>query len=283
MTDPSSSAEVLVVGAGPTGLVLALVLTRLGVRVRIIDCNDDVSPYSRALGVHARTLEFYRQLGFADDVVAAGVVARTANLWTRRRRVARVPFDNIGAGLTRYPFVLDYAQDAHEHFLTSKLADAGVHVERRTTLVSVEEREQVRAILRRPDGSTESCECKYVAGCDGSHSSVRDSLGVGFPGGTYERLFYVADVIASGPTVDDGVNVALDDVELLVVFDMKGEGRVRLVGTIRAESANDQRKTWTFDDIGRRPIDRLGLTIERVNWFSTYHVHHRVAGRFRVG
>src|SRR5207342_1659144 len=117
----------------------------------------------------------------------------------------------------------------------------------------------------------------------GAHSAVRTSLGIAFGGGTYQRLFYVADVVARGPTVDDGVNVALDDVELLVVFDMKGPGRVRLVGTIRAESAEEREREWTFDDIGRRPIDRLGLEVEQVNWFSTYRVHHRVADRFRAG
>ena len=79
------------------------------------------------------------------------------------------------------------------------------------------------------------------------------------------------------------MNVALDDAELLVVFDMKGPGRVRLVGTIRVESAQEREREWTFEDVGRRPIDRLGLEVEHVNWFSTYHVHHRVAGRFRVG
>ncbi len=280
----SRSAEVLVVGAGPTGLALALVMARLGVAVRIVDQKAGVAPYSRALGVHARTLEFYRQLGFADDVIDAGVVATTANLWARRQRVARVPFDDIGAGLTRYPFVLDFAQDAHERLLVSRLAAANVQVEWGTSLVRLEEAgDGVRAVLRRSGGDTETCQVRYVAGCDGSHSTVRGSLGIDFGGGTYQRLFYVADVVASGPTVDDGVNVALDDVELLVVFDMKGPGRVRLVGTIRAESAEEREREWTFDDIGRRPIDRLGLEVTQVNWFSTYHVHHRVAGRFRAG
>ena len=279
-----SNAEVLIVGAGPTGLVLALVLARLGVAVRIIDQKESVAPYSRALGVHARTLEFYRQLGFADDVVNAGVVAKTANLWRRRRRVARIQFDDIGTGLTRYPFVLDFAQDAHERLLVSRLAAANVRVEWGTSFVRLDETgDGVHAVLRRPGGDTETCAVRYVAGCDGTHSVVRKNLGIDFGGGTYQRIFYVADVIAHGPTVDDGVNVALDDAELLVVFDMKGPGRVRLVGTIRVESAEEREREWTFEDVGRRPIDRLGLEVEHVNWFSTYHVHHRVAGRFRVG
>src|SRR3954469_25649244 len=122
----SDAVEVLVVGAGPTGLALALWLARFGVAVRVIDRNAGPAAFSRALGVHARTLEFYRQLGFADEVVAGGVIVRSANLWSRRRRVARVEFASIGAGLTRFPFVLDFAQDRHERLLLDQLGAAGI-------------------------------------------------------------------------------------------------------------------------------------------------------------
>ena len=78
----------------------------------------------------------------------------------------------------------------------------------------------------------------YIAGCDGSHSAVRESLGLSFTGGTYERLFYVADVVASGPPINDGVHVDLDEADLLAVFDMKGEGHARFVGTVRPDAVS---------------------------------------------
>src|SRR5919201_23908 len=127
----SNDPQVLVVGAGPTGLALALWLTRLGVRMTIIDKNADVVRASRALGVHARTLEFYRQLGFADDAVNAGEIVPSLNLWARGTKVTSVPFRNVGEGLTRFPFILDFSQDEHERLLIAQLAASGVRVERR--------------------------------------------------------------------------------------------------------------------------------------------------------
>src|SRR6516165_9061606 len=191
---------VLIIGAGPTGLVLALWLTRLGVNVRIIDKTAEPGTTSRALAVQIRTLEFYRQLGFADSLIAEGVKMAAVNLWVKGARTARVPIGRIGEGQTPYPFVLIYPQDAHEQLLIEQLADLGVHVERQTELVHFEQNgDGVRATVRRPDGHEEICDAAYLAGCDGARSFVRESLRVGFPGGTYEDLFYVADVEATGP------------------------------------------------------------------------------------
>jgi 2-polyprenyl-6-methoxyphenol hydroxylase-like FAD-dependent oxidoreductase len=107
-------AQVLVVGAGPTGLVLALWLRRLGVRVRIFDTAAEPGTTSRALGVQARTLELYRQLGIAEAVVARGLEFAAANLWGRGRRVARAAFGEMGRGLSPYPYMLILPQDEHD-------------------------------------------------------------------------------------------------------------------------------------------------------------------------
>lgn len=284
-SEATSESPVLIVGAGPTGLALALWLVKLGVRARIIDKTADAAPYSRALGVHARTLELYRQLGFANEAVAAGIEVTSINLWSHGRRAVSVPFRHVGEGLTPYPFVLDFAQDAHERLLIAQLAAAGVTVERRTELIGLTNQgDGVSAALRTADGVEEACRFLYVCGCDGSHSAVRDAIGVAFPGGTYEHLFYVADVIGRGPAVDQGIHVALDEADLLAVFDMKGSRRVRLVGTVREDaSAAADRGTLGFDDVSSRPIGELHLEVDRVNWFSTYRVHHKVASRFRDG
>jgi 2-polyprenyl-6-methoxyphenol hydroxylase-like FAD-dependent oxidoreductase len=275
---------VLIVGAGPTGLTLALWLARLGVHFRIIDKTSDVAPYSRALGVHARTLELYQQLGFADQALAGGTVVPSINLWARRKRVVTVPFSDAGEGTTPFPFVLDFAQDAHERLLVSLLDQLGIAVERATELTAFSDNaDGVRASLRHASGATEECVCSYLAGCDGAHSTVRNGIGAQFSGGTYEHLFYVADVAARGPTVDGGIHVDIDEADLLAIFDMKGTGRVRLVGTIKNDVATHGQRDIVFDDVARRPIEQLQLEVETVNWFSTYRVHHRVASHFRVG
>ena len=122
----------------------------------------------------------------------------------------------------------------------------------------------------------------YLAGCDGARSTIRDSLRIGFPGGTYAHVFYVADVEAKGPLINHELHAALDDADFLAVFPMKGEERARLIGTVRWE-LDERREALTWDDVSKGVIDRLRLTVDRVNWFSTYRVHHRVADRFRQG
>src|SRR5438876_4664763 len=171
MTD----SPVLIVGSGPTGLVLALWLTKLGVRVRIIDKTAEPGTTSRALAVQARTLELYRQVGLADAVVAGGRRLTTINLWKTGTHAARVVFGEMGADLSPFPYALIYPQDEHERLLIDRLADAGVQVERRMELLGFEDGAgRVLARLKRPDGVRETCEAAYIAGCDGAHSTVRE-------------------------------------------------------------------------------------------------------------
>jgi 2-polyprenyl-6-methoxyphenol hydroxylase-like FAD-dependent oxidoreductase len=274
---------VLIIGAGPTGLVLALWLTKLGVGVRIIDKSAEPGTTSRAVAVQARTLEFYRQLGLADAIVEAGVKVAAANFWARGVKAARVPLGRMGEGLSPFPYALTYPQDAHERLLIERLGALGVIVERQMELIRFEQHSDgVRAVLKRQGGEESTCEAAYLAGCDGARSTVREALATGFPGGTYTGLFYVADVDASGPAADGEIHVELDEADFLAVFPLKGAGRMRLIGPIRWEPERDHRDL-TFDDIKPRAIGNLKLTVAKVNWFSTYHVHHRVASRFREG
>ena len=184
--------EVLIVGAGPTGLVLALWLTRLGVRVRIVDKTAQPGTTSRALAVHARTLEYYRQIGLADAVVDRGRTMAAINLWAAGSQVAHAALGDIGAGISPFPYVLIFPQDEHERLLITRLHDAGVDVERESEVVGFEEAaSRVRATIKRPDGMSETCEAAYIAGCDGAHhrsaahGTARDKpgrrgLGAGF-------------------------------------------------------------------------------------------------------
>ena len=276
------NTEVLIVGAGPTGLVLAIWLNRLGVPVRIIDKTAQAGTTSRALVVHARILEHYDQLGLAEPIIQQGTKMVAANLWVRGRKVARAKFGDMGKGLSPFPFALIYPQDAHEQFLVERLRGVGVEVERRTELVGFEETGGgVRARIRRPDGGEEGCESEYIAGCDGAHSTVRDVLKARFPGGTYQHMFYVADVKARGPVMNGELNAALDDADFLAVFPLHPD-HARLVGLVRGDAV-ERNKALTWEDVSKSVVERLGIIVEKVNWFSTYHVHHRVANTFRVG
>ena len=272
-----AAPEILIVGAGPTGLVLALWLNRLGVRVRIVDkaaaARDDVARAGRA-GADARILPAGRP---GRRVVERGLEFAAANLWVRGRKAARAAFGEMGQGLSPFPYMLIFPQDEHELLLIERLAErasgrAG------TELLRFEDRDgRVLAHLRRPDGSEEACEAEYLAGCDGAHSTVRENLRIGFPGGTYAHVFYVADVEASGP--HDQSRAA------------RGAGRCGLPGGVSHEGSrsapassvrsggrsDDRREALSWEDVSKDVIARLRLTVDRVNWFSTYRVHHRVA------
>ena len=284
MNAPSTGdTDVLIVGAGPTGLVLALWLTRLGVRVRIVDKTAEPGTTSRAIAVQARTLELYQQAGLATDVVERGRKAVAVNLWVAGKQAAHAVFGDFGAGISPFPYFLLFSQDEHERLLIDRLAAAGVTVERRTELVDFDDATgRVLARLKRPDGTLEVCEAAYIAGCDGAHSTVRQALKIGFPGGEYAHLFYVADVEASGATMIGELHVALDTTDFLIIFPLTGDGRARLIGTVR-EGAEHRHENLAWSDVSKRVIEWMRIDVTRVNWFSTYHVHHRVADSFRKG
>ncbi|MBV8935282.1 MAG: FAD-dependent monooxygenase [Alphaproteobacteria bacterium] len=204
-------------------------------------------------------------------------------LWVKGERATRLSFEHIGSDLTPYSFLHIFPQDQHERLLIERLEALGVSVERRTELVSfTEEGRRVIARLRGPGGQEETCEANYIAGCDGAHSAVRDVIDMGFPGGTYRQIFYVADVEAAGPPIDGELHVDLDEADFLAVFPLAGQGRARLIGTVRDARA-DRGDTLGFEDVKDRAIEHLKVDVLKVNWFSTYHVHHRVAERFRSG
>jgi 2-polyprenyl-6-methoxyphenol hydroxylase-like FAD-dependent oxidoreductase len=278
-----TQSDVLVIGAGPTGLVLALWLTRLGVKVRIIDKAAEPGTTSRALAVQARTLELYRQLDLAEAVVARGQQVPAVNLWVRGEAAARISFEAVGSDLTPYPFLHIFPQDQHERLLIERLQALGVTVERRTDLIGFADEENgVIAHLRGPDGREVHCTAKYIAGCDGARSTVRETIATRFPGGTYRQVFYVADVEAAGAALNGELHIDLDEADFLGVFPLAGEGRARLIGTVRDGRA-ERADTLTFGDVSNRAIAHVRVQIKNVNWFSTYYVHHRVAQHFRKG
>jgi 2-polyprenyl-6-methoxyphenol hydroxylase-like FAD-dependent oxidoreductase len=276
-----AETQVLIVGAGPTGLVMALWLARLGVRFRIVEKHGGPGQTSRAMAVHARSLEFYRQLGFADEAVRAGIKLERLRLREGGREVALLEFGDFGKGLSPYPFILSFPQDEHERLLGEKLSALGVQIEWNSELVGFSVGEEHVATTIRRNGRDEVCQVSFVCGCDGVHSTVREHLKLKFPGGIYQQMFFVADVRAGGAEMNGDVNFCLAANDLCLAFPIRSSGMVRLIGIVPPELSG--RENLSFEDL-RRHLERLlPLRVDNVNWFSTYHVHHRVADRFRVG
>ncbi|MNG44914.1 Pentachlorophenol 4-monooxygenase [compost metagenome] len=274
--------NVLIVGAGPTGLVIALWLSKQGIAVRIIDKNTEPSQSSRALGIHARTLELYQQMDLAEEVIQAGYPNVQLNLWALGKKRGVLKLIEQGKTLTPYPFILIYPQDQHERLLMRHLEKFGVHVERSSELISfTHHADHVGAEIRTPQG-VEHYSARFLGACDGGKSPIRHLLGLKFPGGTYSKLFYVADVNVQGASVDGGVHVSLDREDFVLLFSYGQLGQARLIGLIR-EDRIQSGQDLSFDDVAHTAIQDLGLTIQKVNWFSTYRVHHRIVSDYRIG
>src|SRR5262249_30221527 len=162
---------VLVVGAGPTGLMLANQLVRRGVRTLIIDRHAGPARETRALGVQARTLEIYAQLGIVDQALELGTRAIGASMWAHGKRVARVPLGEIGHGMSPYPYLLILGQDDNERLLGQSLNQKGLSVQWNTELVGLaQQADRVVASVRNSDGTTRELTTSWVGGCDGARS-----------------------------------------------------------------------------------------------------------------
>ncbi len=276
--------DVLVVGAGPTGLMLADQLVRRGVGVRIIDRHAGPARETRALGVQARTLEIYAKLGIADRALALGTPANGANIWAQGRKMAHLPLGDAGRGVTAYPFVLVLGQDDNERIMGDRLRDLGAAVEWNTELIGLsQDADKVTATLKLADGSTEDILAAYVGGCDGAHSAVRELSGITFPGAPYEHVFYVADTEATGGMVPGEVNVYLWRDGFHLLFPLRGKDHWRVVGILPADLRD--KKDLRFDDVvpSLRHEAGAALSFQSCSWFSTYRIHHRCASHFQEG
>lgn len=275
--------DVLVVGAGPTGLMLANQLVRRGVRTMLIDRHAGPSLQTRALGVQARTLEIYAQLGVVQRALELGRIATGVNLWADGQRTARVPIGEAGRELTPYPYILILGQDDNERILGDRLRKQGGDVAWNTELTGLAQHaDHVVATLKQPDGSSRSVRAAWVAGCDGAHSAVRRLNGIDFPGAPYEHVFFVADVEATGNMVPDEINVYLWRAGFHLFFPMRGERHWRVVGIVPEPLRG--RDDLRFDEVVPSIRGEAGesLNFGACSWFSTYRIHHRAAARFRA-
>jgi len=276
--------SVLVVGAGPTGLMLANQLARRGLRPRIIDRHDGPALQTRALGVQARTLEIYAHLGIARNAIDLGKPATGAQMWALGKRAARVPLGPAGRDLSAYSYILILGQDDNEKLLGEVLRKQGIEIEWNTELVGlVPGPDAVIARLKGPDGAVREEAASWVAGCDGARSAVRQINQIEFQGAPYEHVFYVADTEMTGSMIPDEVNVYLWPGGFHLFFPLRGTDHWRIVGIL--PQALRGRDDVTLDDVvpSIHQVAGDSLSFKNCSWFSTYRIHHRRAERFRKG
>lgn len=270
-----TTTDVLVVGAGPAGLTLAVGLAQQGRLVTVVDSQAASDHTSRAAVVHARTLEVLEPYGVADRLAAQGIHAPRFTVRDRDRILVPVPFDNLP---TAYPYTLMVSQAVTEAVLLQRLTELGGRVFRPYTVTSVEQDDAgVTAIFS--DGSR--VLAGYLVGADGMHSTVREQAGIGFTGGTYEESFALADVRLSGGVPDNEVILYFAPAGLVVVAPLPG-GVHRIVATVKdAPQQPDIAFIQQLLDTRGPAAERV--TVHEVVWGSRFRIHHRVADTYRAG
>ena len=277
--------DVIIVGAGPTGLSLACQLVRYGVDFVIVEKNPTVTAYSKALGVHARTLEIYEQLGVAPKAVECGTVAGKVRMLEGGEVIGEVDLSRIGLGLSPYPYMLVLEQSRNEELLYEYLQNHGRKVLWQTKLESfAHDRAGVVANVAGSNGASQVIEGKYLVGCDGASSPIRIGLGLSFEGSTFPRLFYVADVEIDWKFAHDALHGCLTRHSVLAFFPMAGEKRWRIVGVFPEGHEQDQGEIL-YEEIEARIKEeaQIDLDITKCYWFSMYKVHTRHVEKFSSG
>ena len=283
--DTKIKTDVIIVGAGPTGLSLACQLIRYSVDFVVVEKREGVTPYSKALGVHARTLEIYEQFGLAELAVAEGNITGRVRFLEGGEVRGEVDLSSIGLGLSQYPFMLVLEQSKNERLLYEYVQAHGKDVLWQTTLESFSQNDEgVTAQIKTANGETQIVEAKYLVGCDGPRSQVRHELGLAFEGSTFERIFYVADVEIDWQYSHDALYGCLTKNAIVAFFPMPGENCYRIVGAFPEEFAKDEGEIL-YEEIEQRIKEEaeIELEITNVNWFSTYKVHTRRVENFSKG
>ena len=247
--------DVIIIGAGPTGLALACQFIRYGIDFVIIDKNETTTPHSKAIGVQARTLEIYEQIGLADDLIAQGTIAEAARMIEGGKLRGEIAFKDLGKGMSPYPFVLFVEQGDHERILYDYIKSHGKDVRWQNELESfTQDTAGVITKIKKHSGETETIEAKYLIGCDGAKSLVRRLLDLEFEGGTFERLFYVADVQIDWEFRHGAFYVCLAKETVTAFFPMRGaENNYRIVGTFPEGHDKDEAEIL-YEEVERQIV-----------------------------
>ncbi|MBV8887496.1 MAG: FAD-dependent monooxygenase [Chroococcidiopsidaceae cyanobacterium CP_BM_RX_35] len=277
--------DVIIVGAGPTGLSLAVQLIRYGIDFVIFDQQEGVTDLSKALVVHARTLEIYDQVGLAQKALEGGKMFQKAAVMHDGKIGAHLDFSDFGERLSPFAFGLVFEQSKNERLLYEYLQHHGKDVWWQTELEAVaQDADSVKAVLKAANGETQTIEAQYLVGCDGASSPTRHLLDLRFVGSTYPRLFYVADVDMEFQADESTFYGAFGRDSFVLMFPMQGEKHWRLIGNL--PEYNDQLdREVTYDEIEdkTKQLVQRPLEITDVHWFSSYKVHTRHAENFSVG
>jgi 2-polyprenyl-6-methoxyphenol hydroxylase-like FAD-dependent oxidoreductase len=276
---------VIIIGAGPTGLSLAVQLLRYGIDFIILEKNLKTTHLSKAIVIQARTLEIFREIGLAEKAIQQGRATTAFNMYNKGKRKLRLDIAGLGEGMSYFSFALSLEQSKTEKLLADHLAASGKYVNWGCEFTHfTQDKEGVKVYYKDASGAEQMIEGEYLVGCDGSKSPVRHQSGQTFEGDTVPKLFYVTDVKLSSTVVNkDELFIFVINKGFILFFPMEGSGHYRVIGIIPDYEDDDNK--IEFEDIQDMLVKQLQvpLKFEEIIWFSTYKVHSRKAGSFRNG
>jgi 2-polyprenyl-6-methoxyphenol hydroxylase-like FAD-dependent oxidoreductase len=291
-TAPADACDVLVVGAGPTGLMAATLLRRAGVGVRVLDKSDQHAHESRAFAVHAKSLELLGSIGLADAFLERGLIAIGVQLYVDGTRVAGFDFDDIGRDDTPYPFVLMVPQWDIEAVLADDLAHQGVRVEHGVEVTGFDQSaDGVVARARDRDGRPIEIRAAYLIGADGAHSVVRKSLGLHFEGAPYPQGFLLADCKVEWPLDHDHLKLFAHGRNLAAFLPLRGREVSRIIAIVPFDDGDVAvpeaagSSPATIDEVAQalRAAAGIDVTLRDPVWVTRYRIHHRSVDAYGRG
>ena len=279
----NQKTQVVIIGAGPTGLSLAAQLIRYNIDFIIIEKNEKTTLFSKAVVVQARTLEIFREIGLDQKAIAEGRITTAMNIYYKGQKKAFLDLAGMGNGLSHFPYVLSLEQSKTEELFVGHLSAKGKIIYWKTELLRFEQNEGVKVFYKDANGAEQIIEARYIVGCDGAGSVVRHQMGASFKGDTMPKIFYVADVELTSPVINkDELFIFLITKGFVLFFPMEGERHYRIIGILPDKTEGDK---FTFEDIEAdiRKYIVVPLSFDKLKWFSSYKVHSRKADSFMNG
>ena len=277
--------DIIIAGAGPTGLMLANQLSRFGIIFLLVDKKSGTTTESRALVVQARSMEIYEQMNLSDEVLKEGRISGGISLYKKGEKKASVFLNKMGSDKSPFPYAMIFEQSKNEELLYKNLQLFNNDVQWNTEIKMVEQRDGkyfLQALQK--ENVTVNFSCKYLIACDGSKSIVRDFSQMEFSGGTYENVFYVADTHARGPNLmPNMISLFLSRNPITMIFPMQGENRFRVLGILPKEYYHHD--TIQFDELLKHVKSNMQMPVDfyDTNWYSTYKLHHKKVAHFNKG
>ncbi len=275
--------KVLLIGAGPSGLMMAAQLLRHGVQPIIIDSKQGPTDQSKALAVQARSLEIYRQMGVIDRIMPNGKQAGGVAFNEDGKVLAELSLENTGEGETKFPFVLLYQQSKNERLLLDFLTTNCCPVYWDTSLVSLKQTLGRVEVQLQSGTENISLTANWLVGADGTHSAVRKQLQIPFNGDTYAHEFYLADVeLANAALTGNQVQLYLSKAGFAGYFPMPEDNCYRIIGNL--PEGVEPREDLQIEEVlpHLNSVTQTDNKIVHVKWFTTYRLHHRMADSFRL-